>query len=66
MIQYVGDPSERRGPRRVRVEGRQEVGEVIHECKNLGSSFNSYAVMVHFPSTGECVYYDKSRVTDVD
>lgn len=55
-----------RRPRRVRVEGRDEVGEVINEGKNLGSSFNIYAVMVHFPSTGECVYYDKSRVQTVE
>jgi hypothetical protein len=65
-MQFVGDPSQSTGPRRVRVVGREEIGEVINEGKNLGSSFNVYAVMVHFPSSGECVYYDKSRVSDVN
>ena len=55
--------SESRKPRRVRVEGRDDVGEVIHEGVNLGSPiFNVYCVCVHFPATGECAYYDKNRV----
>lgn len=60
-----GNPSG--GPRRVCVPGREEVGEVINEGKNLGGGrFNIYGVMVHFPSTGECAYYDKDRLTTVE
>lgn len=63
MYDLSGPP---RRPRQVRVTGRDDIGEVINEGKNLGSSFNVYAVMVHFPSSGECVYYDSARVTSVD
>ena len=50
------------GRRRVRVPGREEIGEVVQGGKNVGSV---YCVAVYFPSTGECVYYEQSRVEDV-
>lgn len=34
--------------------------------KNFGSSPAIYCVGIHFPATGECVYYDKSRVEYID
>jgi hypothetical protein len=56
-----------RGPRRVRVPGRDDVGEVINEGTNIGAADkNIYCVAVHFPLTGEVVYYDKDRVTNLE
>lgn len=51
--------------RRVRVEGRDEVGFVIDEGKNFGSAVRLYCVGVFFPSTGEVVYYEKGREQDI-
>ena len=63
-MQYSDEP--RRGPRRVRVAGRSEIGEVIDEGKNIGSVVTLYCVGVHFPDTGEVVYYDKNRVETIE
>jgi len=60
-MRYVKDPQP--GLRRVHVAGRDDIGEVIDEGKNLG---NMYCVGVHFPTTGEVVYYDKTRVETID
>jgi hypothetical protein len=63
-VRYLGQPP--RGPRRVTVPGRQDIGEVVNEGTNIGTpDKNIYCVAVHFPETGEIVYYDKSRVTTV-
>jgi hypothetical protein len=50
----------------VRVPGREEIGEVVDEGHNFGSAPAIYCVGVHFPSTGECIYYDKTRVETVE
>lgn len=55
-----------RGARRVRVTGRDEVGIVVDEGKNLGSATNVYCVGVYFPSSGEVVYYEKGRERAAD
>jgi hypothetical protein len=61
----MGDPQP--GPRRVRVPGRDDVGEVINEGTSIGAMERTvYCVAVHFPSTGEVIHYDKNRVIDVD
>lgn len=60
-LRYVGEPQ--RGPRRVRVAGRSDIGEVIDEGRNIGSV---YCVAVHFPDTGEVILYDKRRVNTID
>jgi hypothetical protein len=40
---------------------------VISEGVSLGKpDFNVYCVIVHFPETGECAYYDKTRAQTVD
>jgi|tagenome__1003787_1003787.scaffolds.fasta_scaffold19276580_1 hypothetical protein len=44
--------------RRVRVDGRADVGLVVDEGKNIGSI---YCVAVYFSSTGEVIYYEKGR-----
>lgn len=55
------------GPRRGRVPGRDEVGEVINEGTNIGAMEESiYCVAVHLPSTGEVAYYDKARVMNLE
>ncbi|WP_435122580.1 hypothetical protein [Micromonospora tulbaghiae] len=59
------DPPGRR-PRRVRVPGRDDIGVVVDEGKNFGRTPAIYCVGIHFPSTGECVYYDKTRVQEVE
>ncbi|MEO9137610.1 MAG: hypothetical protein ABI345_00945 [Jatrophihabitans sp.] len=53
-------------PRRVWVTGRQDVGEVIDPGKVIGHRPSLLCVGVHFPLTGEVVYFDASRVVDVD
>jgi len=53
-------------PRRVRVPGRDDIGELVDGGKNFGTNPSIYCVGIHFPSTGECVYYDKSRIQYVD
>lgn len=47
--------------RRVRVDGRTDVGIVIDEGKNLGSASNVYCIGIYFPDTGEVAYYEKGR-----
>jgi len=47
--------------RRVRVDGRDEVGIVVDEGKNIGSVTSLYCVGVYFPSSGEVAYYEKGR-----
>ena len=47
--------------------GAIAVGEVINEGTNIGGADkNIYCVAVHFPLTGEVVYYDKDRVTTLE
>jgi hypothetical protein len=53
-------------PRRVRVPGRDDIGEVVDGGKNFGMNPSIYCLGIYFPSTGECVYYDQNRVQDVD
>jgi hypothetical protein len=53
-------------PQRVRVWGRQDIGEVIEPARVFGHRFNVLCVGVHFPSTGEVAYFDVARVTEVD
>ncbi|MDO8731449.1 MAG: hypothetical protein Q7L55_02600 [Actinomycetota bacterium] len=48
--------------RLVAVEGRDEHGMVVDEGKNFGSV---YCVGVHFASTGEVVFYEKTRVRTI-
>lgn len=63
-MRYANEPNPE--PRRVRVPGRDDIGDVISDGVNLGKpAFNVYCVIVHFPDTGECAYYDKERVTTV-
>jgi hypothetical protein len=50
----------------VRVEGREDVGEILSLGVNVGSSHSVYCVAIHFPTTGECAYYAKDRVNFVD
>lgn len=54
------------GPRRVRVPGRDDIGEVVDEGMNFGRNPSIYCVGVHFPRTGECVYYAKTRITEIN
>jgi hypothetical protein len=56
----VNEPARPR--QHVRVPNRDEVGEVVDPGKNIGLGTCMYCVAVHFPSTGEVIYYDKSRV----
>jgi hypothetical protein len=51
--------------RRVRVEGRDEVGFVVDEGKSIGSAASVYCVGIYFSSTGEVAYYEKGRERDV-
>ena len=64
-MRFEGEPE--RSPRRVRVPGREDVGEVIDEGKNIGSMTNHtlYCVGVHFPATGEVIYYEQKRVETI-
>lgn len=50
----------------VRVTGRDDMGELIDEDRNFGTNPSIYCIGIHFPSTGECAYYDKSRIEHVD
>lgn len=56
--------NENRGPRRVRVPGRDDVGVVVNPGMNFGSNPAIYCLGIHFPETGECLYFDSKRVTD--
>jgi hypothetical protein len=51
---------------KVRVLGRDDIGELVDGGKNFGTNPPMYCVGIHFPETGECVYYDKSRIEYVD
>ncbi|MDQ1684132.1 MAG: hypothetical protein QOC82_869 [Frankiaceae bacterium] len=62
-MRYLNE--QQRGPRLVRVTGRDDLGEVVDEGKNIGSVKNLYCVGVHFPATGEVIYYESSRVDTV-
>ena len=53
-------------PRRVWVTGRSDIGEVIDPGKVIGHRPSLLCVGVHFPETGEVVYYDASRVFDLE
>jgi hypothetical protein len=53
-------------PQKVRVWGRQDVGEVIDPGKVFGHRFNVLCVGIHFPETGEVAYFDAARVTALD
>lgn len=59
-MRYLG---EERSNRRVRVPSRDDIGEVVFDGVNIGTA---YCVAVHFPTTGEVVYYLKDRVTTVE
>ncbi len=59
-------PQIARDARRVHVEGRDEVGIVVDEGKNIGSASNLYCIGVYFPSTGEVAYYEKGREQAAD
>ncbi len=52
--------------RRVRVPGRDDIGEVVDHGKNFGITSGIYCLGIYFPKTGECVYYDQTRVEDVE
>jgi hypothetical protein len=39
---------------------------VVDGGKNFGHNPAIYCVGIYFPSTGECVYYEKSRIQYVD
>lgn len=47
--------------RRVHVDGRDEIGVVVDEGKNIGSASTLYCIGVYFARTGEVVYYEKGR-----
>ena len=47
--------------RRVRVDGRDDVGIVVDEGKNFGVATNVYCIGIYFPETGEVAYYEKGR-----
>lgn len=47
--------------RRVHVPGREDVGIVVDEGKNIGSATHLYCIGVYFPRTGEVAYYEKGR-----
>jgi hypothetical protein len=56
------EPGGAETPRRVRVEGRDDIGFVIDAGKNIGGFRPMYSVGVPFSSTGAVVYYDAHRV----
>jgi hypothetical protein len=47
----------------VKVEGRDDIGEIVDGGYNVGSVTSIYCVGVHFPKDGLCAYYAKDRVT---
>jgi len=51
--------------RRVRVPGRDDVGVVLVPGMNFGSNPAVYCLGIHFPETGECLYFDQKRVETV-
>jgi len=60
----AADPGE--APRRVWVTGRTDIGEILDPGKVIGHRPSLLCVGVHFPQTGEVIYFDASRVVDVD
>lgn len=46
----------------VRVEGREDIGEIIDRGHNVGKLPAIYCVGVHFPRDGLCAYYASDRV----
>jgi hypothetical protein len=46
----------------VRVEGRDDIGEIIDGGHNVGTLQGIYCVGVHFPKDGLCAYYASDRV----
>lgn len=52
-------------PRRVRVAGRDDIGEVIQEGKNFGTRYPIYCAVVYFPETGEVAFYDMKLIQTV-
>ena len=59
-VRYLGDE---RTSRRVRVLNRDDIGEIVFDGVNIG---NAFCVAVHFPNTGEVLYYLKDRVTTIE
>ena len=59
---YAGIPE----PRRVRVPNRDDVEIVVNPRMNFGMPQSIYCLGIHFPDTGECLYYDAKRVWDAD
>jgi hypothetical protein len=47
------------------MNGRDEVGLVLEEGKNIGSAATTYCVGVYLPSAGEVVCPEKRREQDV-
>ncbi|MHA7142889.1 hypothetical protein ACX80T_15310 [Arthrobacter sp. Sr33] len=54
------------GRQLVKVEGRNDIGEIVNGGHNFGSVRAIYCVGIHFPEDGFCGYYDKNRVTSVE
>lgn len=61
---HTDQPSKQ--PRRVRVSGRDDIGQEVDGGKNFGVNPSIYCVGIYFPDTGECLYYEKSRVQYID
>jgi hypothetical protein len=52
--------------RRVRVPGREDLGEVLESGHNFGDTRSIRCVGVHFPLDGLCAYYAVDKVTFID
>lgn len=63
MKNYLTPENERQ---LVKVEGRDDLGEIVHGGHNFGSIRSIYCVGIHFPKDGFCGYYDINRVTYLD
>ena len=49
------------------VPGREDTGVVIQWGTNIGPpDHNKWAVILHFPETGEIAWYDSQKVTVID
>jgi hypothetical protein len=53
-------------PKRVTVPDRDDVAEVLQWGKNLGTNPAIYCAVVYFPATGECRFYETSRLIRVE
>lgn len=60
------NPAQDDSPRRVWVSGRNDIGAAIDPGRVIGHKFSRYCLGVHFPTTGEVIYYDASRVVDAE